>query len=102
MSTTDTGYQGWANYPTWLTALWIDNTEADYRYWRDAAREALTEHDGDADQAAAALAVRLRDALDNADPLAETADLYTDLLRSALADVDVHEIASAWVEEVKG
>ena len=28
-------YNGWANYPTWCVALWLDNDEGTYNAVRD-------------------------------------------------------------------
>ena len=39
----DTKYNGWANYETWCIALWLNNEETSYRYWRDAAQQAAKE-----------------------------------------------------------
>jgi hypothetical protein len=36
-------YQGAANYPTWDIALWIDNEQAAYNYWRGKAAELIEE-----------------------------------------------------------
>jgi hypothetical protein len=38
MTTTDTTYNGWTNYPTWAVALWIDNDEPLYRESRRRAK----------------------------------------------------------------
>ena len=32
-------YNGWTNYETWATALWLDNERESYDYWREQARE---------------------------------------------------------------
>lgn len=31
-------YEGWANYPTWNIALWIDNTQGVQQGWLETAR----------------------------------------------------------------
>jgi hypothetical protein len=32
-------YNGWTNYETWVTALWLDNDYATQFHWREATRE---------------------------------------------------------------
>lgn len=34
------GYQGWENYETWVTALWLDNDQGTYNAVRDLAKDA--------------------------------------------------------------
>lgn len=41
----ESGYQGWANYETWAVALWLDNDEGSYNYWRERAQEIREEGD---------------------------------------------------------
>lgn len=36
---TDTTYNGWTNYETWLAKLWMDNDEDTQGYWSEAAVE---------------------------------------------------------------
>jgi len=40
-------YNGWYNYETWVTALWMDNEEPSYRYWREQAQEAIANAEAD-------------------------------------------------------
>lgn len=35
---TDTTYNGWANYETWNCKLWIDNEQPTQEYWREVAK----------------------------------------------------------------
>ena len=32
-------YNGYSNCPTWIIKAWIDNDEALYNYWQEAAAE---------------------------------------------------------------
>jgi hypothetical protein len=32
-------YNGWTNYETWVTALWLDNDQATQEYWQEIACE---------------------------------------------------------------
>ena len=35
-------YNGWTNYETWVTALWLDNDYATQCFWRETARDCKT------------------------------------------------------------
>ena len=37
------GYQGWKNYETWAVALWLDNYQGSYEYWRERIEELTSE-----------------------------------------------------------
>jgi len=39
MEPNENTYNGWTNYETWVTALWLDNDQASYAYWRAVACE---------------------------------------------------------------
>lgn len=104
-------YQGWTNYPTWCIHLWITNDESSYNSWLDEARTALEENAPDCDEddgcvkasvanATHDLAERLKDSYEwQLDDL-KLEGFWSDLVRSALSDVDWHEVAAALLEEV--
>ena len=110
--TTERGYNGWANYETWAVALWIGNEAGSHEYWEceqagecyRAAVEAEPGGDRDGWTAAAAheLAGRLKRELDDEAELPRAVDgtMYADLLNAALGEVDWHEIATGYVEEL--
>ena len=84
-------YNGWANYETWLTKLWIDNDQDSQEYWAETARMC-----DDARELARYLErqhVELMPDLSNG--------IYSDLLLSALRAVDWYEIALALKEAEK-
>jgi hypothetical protein len=83
------GYQGWTNYETWAVNLWLSNEEPLYRDLVDMARDA-----DDADE----LAQSIRSYVDNMAPDLG-ASLWSDLLTSALGEVDWDEIAKSWWED---
>lgn len=97
------GYQGWSNYETWATKLWLDNVESDYRMWCANAEEAY------ADAVATSYFTRDRVAVHSlADVLREYHEgnaptlhgPYGDLINSALAEVNWTEIAESLIEDV--
>jgi len=83
-------YNGWTNYETWVTKLWLDNDENSYRYW---ACEATRAKD------TAILAKQLEREHEDAIPENMTSGLYADLLTSALSEVNWEEIAEVLIEE---
>jgi hypothetical protein len=91
------GYQGWTNYETWCVKLWIDNEENSYNYWQERAKE-LKEEGGEL--ITRGLADELKEAFDENNPL-EEAGVYTDLLYSALGEVNWYEISESILKEVK-
>ncbi len=104
----DRTYNGWSNYETWVTKLWMDNDEGTYNHWQESARAMYgfaepTAHMSKADVARHDLADRLEsehsefaDAFIDGKP----ACVFTDLLRSALGAVNWHEIAESLLSEL--
>lgn len=118
------GYNGWANYPTWVVNLWLSNERGLYEECCYMAREALRDapHDENANRrpwlskpgewlppvwtVEEAARYRLADTMkeyveelihgDEAE-----ACLGTDLLGYALGEVDWDEIADSWLESAK-
>lgn len=104
----ETKYNGWTNYETWCVNLWLSNEEPSYRYWRDEAERCLTaacrpsgnETGERREQAERLLADCLKAELEEGHPL-PTASVYSDLLTSALAEVDWHEIARNLLDDIE-
>ena len=86
-------YNGWTNYETWNVALWVDNDEGSYHYWRDLTIECIAEGNPSRE-----LADRLEESIKDRSPLASDASCYSDLLGSALDNVNWREIAENWLE----
>lgn len=93
-------YNGWTNYETWNVALWIDNDQGSYSYRCEMAQECYDDNKDDADDAKRALASRLKDYIEEMNPLASDASLFSDLLGAALSEVDWYEIAENFLEDV--
>jgi len=91
-------YKGWANRETWTVNLGLSKDESCAAYIDEQAREIIgecLERDHDADEATTSLAEAIQEHVEeNAPPAAE---LYADLLASALEDVDWNEIAAHYV-----
>lgn len=82
-------HNGWTNYETWVTALWIDNDPGTYY----AAREVVREHPDDYCAAQA-----LEDFLTEDMPdLSGT--LWGDLLSSAVEEINWGEIIETYRDE---
>lgn len=102
-------YNGWSNYSTWDVHLWLTNDQGTYNLCRELARESVEEastcsqiEEGIWTEVQARrflLADRLRDHIDEINPLVGEASLFSDLLGAAIQDVDWHEVADAFLEE---
>ncbi len=103
-----TTYNGWTNYETWVTALWLDNEAASFEYWQDQARSSLAEAPHSRrvtewgftrrDAAVLELAERLKAAVCEMNPL-QAASVFSDLLWAAIGEIDWREIAGHYVDE---
>ena len=91
-------YNGWANYETWVTALWIDNDQNSYSHRCELTKLVKEEHHEQSDRINC-LATGLSDWIGEMNPLSDQASLFCDLLNAALAEVDWHEIAENFLTE---
>lgn len=105
----DTEYNGWTNYPTWVVKLHIDNEETSY--WTRQASDAVGESQGaDTDieerradrddaihQLSCALSDELRDPGDNGSGVPFTG-MHADLLGWAFGAVNWREIAESLID----
>lgn len=81
-------YNGWTNYETWNVALWIDNNG-----WDEEVREMV----GGLDEYRAGKAIQ--EYIEEMNPLADEASMFSDMLSAALSEVNWQEIAEHYVEE---
>ena len=102
-------YQGWRNYETWNVALWIDNDRRVYETVREWAKEAWEEAENPANhpyitdrdrRAVYTLADQIQELVEDGNPLASDASMYSDMLSAAISEVDWAEIATGRIEEV--
>jgi hypothetical protein len=102
-------YNRWSNYETWAVALWLDNDQALYEHTREltqrAWQDALTGGHMQAwdftqrEAAACRLAEVLRDFIEEQNPVT-VASLYADLMNAAFCEVNWHEVAESYIDEL--
>jgi hypothetical protein len=103
MTKEDKTYNGWTNYETWNVALWIDNDQSSYTYWREIAKECIeaavaSSYMTKDENAVARMAIKLKEEIvDNEGPDLG-ASMYMDLLNAALREVNWHEIAKHLID----
>ncbi len=85
-------YNGWSNRETWAVNLWISNERGSYEQVKALADE---HHESRAD-----LADAIKDWIEGNQPeLGPT--LWSDLMGTALGEVDWYGIAESWIEDWK-
>lgn len=90
-------FNGWTNYNTWAAALWIDNEESTYKYFRELVAEIRAE-EADENEQKYTLESAIKEFIeDNAPEI--SASVYSDLLGYAMQDINYYEIASNMLED---
>ncbi len=97
--TNEEGHNGWANYETWLTALWIDNDRGSYEHRRDLTCQIKDSYPDDEEKQAYELGDLLKDWISEQNPLSDQASLFVDLINAALSEVNWREIAVNFLSE---
>lgn len=101
-------YDGWLNYETWAVAIWLDTDQSSHLYWREQARrhretslkcERVVDGTWTPENAAKYnLADQLKEEISGNAPEVFSG-AYSDLLHSALAEVNWEEIAAHYIEK---
>ena len=100
-------YNGWSNYETWNAYTGLTNDQATYNTCRALAEECrevappcqqVQQRIWTIQQATNfTLADRLKELVEDSNPLTEDASLYSDLLEASISEVDWHELAGAFL-----
>ena len=91
-------YNGWTNYETWNVALWLDNEQYTQELWSSRARELLEDEE---EYPNAILQDELKEFVENINPLANDASMYSDLLGAAIDSANWYEIAESYLEDAR-
>ena len=99
-------YNGWTNYETWCVNLWMSNDQGSDEYYRETAQEIYDDSESDKtftreERATLTLSDRLKDEFEEQQSeLTGITGVFADLLGAALSEVNWHEIAEHYVEDV--
>ena len=85
-------YNGWYNYETWLVNLWLTNDSSSYNYWNEATNECADP---------AELSNRIKDEIEEFNPVTDDSSLYADLMNAAISEVNFDEIAHSFWNDFK-
>lgn len=97
----DKKYNGWSNYETWLVNLWFDNEEYGQDMLRQFAKDSIycaELHGRDRDNAVYECSKMIQNEVEEHIP--EVEGMFSDLLQSALQEVNWHEIAEHIVDDM--
>ena len=84
-------YNGWYNYETWNFKLWLDNEQET----QNMVNSLIIDCERDAHQLSKKLEQYAYDGL----PLLK--GFYGDLLNASLREINFHEVAAAYIEDLK-
>ena len=99
-------YNGWKNYETWVVALWASNDQGSANFTAEMAQDAYDNAVADRnftreERAVLNLSDTLKDWMEDSNPLASEASVWSDLLSAALSEVDWREWAENLLEDVE-
>lgn len=88
---------GWTNYETWVTALWLSNEFGRQRMMEAAADDALTDSKGDHEAAIDLLEQFIMVYLEQLF-IRNEASLISDVLQHTYNQINIREIAESYIE----
>ena len=105
MAESDSSYNGWSNYETWVVNLWLGNDEGSYNTCRSLAQRCFEGAVADEvfsrkERACYQLSNELKEMIEERNPLASEASVYSDLLNASISEVNWKEIANSLLGEV--
>ena len=95
---TEEKYQGWTNYETWLLALHIDNDRGMYEYVKEMVEE-VCEDESDEYNRIDEVIERLKEMVEEYNPIANKSDFYSDLINAGIRAIDFYEISKHYIDE---
>lgn len=98
------GYNGYANYETWLVNLWLDNSQADQDWWSERTQAAIEAAESEPCARGAAiglLSTELREFVEEMASETKLDGLLSDLLNAAIAAVNWEELARNYIDAAK-
>jgi hypothetical protein len=106
LTESDSSYNGWSNYETWVVNLWLGNDEGSYNTCRTLAQRCFEEAVADQvlsrkERACYQLANSLKELVADGNPLASEASVYADLINASLSEVNWKEIANSLLDETE-
>ena len=107
-----TKYNGWSNYETWNFKLWLDNDETVHNYIIDEIKKIkAVGYDAEAYEVSNFLRSYIDDNMPNLNvstkgqsvhgSMSDKNGFYQDILNTALRDINTHEIAESYLEDLK-
>ena len=99
-------YNGWKNYETLNVSLWLDNDQGTQSFVIKTAQQCYDDakadrHSTREEVARVHLADQLKDYVEEMNPLASDASMFSDLLGAALSEVDWYEMAEHYLADVE-
>jgi hypothetical protein len=106
LTESDSSYNGWSNYETWVVNLWLGNDEGTYNTCRSLAQRCFEEAVADhmlsrKERACYQLANSLKEMVEDGNPLTSEASVYADLINASLSEVNWKEIAISLLDETE-